>query len=199
MDKFALPMPDRAGLRELGVAGPGTDQPRRRIGRPGGSEASIEKPGTTKRCGRQSSESKAAGLGVSVLTLVGAGGVERAESHVEQTVRLIESLELGAGRFCVFARRAGSRNAGSDGRAPDNAPETRLVGTAKKTQGKPGGLEATRNQGVALYGGKTMDVNSRSAQGRGFAAEGFDPSIDTPSPRTRTTASLQNALAPLAP
>ena len=44
-------------------------------------------------------DSKAAGLGVSVLTLVGAGGVERAEPHVERTVRLIESLELGAGDF----------------------------------------------------------------------------------------------------
>ena len=36
---------------------------------------------------------------MSVLTLVGAGGVERAEPHVERTVRLIESLELGAGDF----------------------------------------------------------------------------------------------------
>ena len=48
---------------------------------------------------------KAAGLGVSVLTLVGAGGVERAEPHVERTARLIESLDLGAGRFRVPARR----------------------------------------------------------------------------------------------
>jgi hypothetical protein len=42
---------------------------------------------------------KAAGLGISVLTLVGAGGVERALPHVECTVRLIDSLELGAGDF----------------------------------------------------------------------------------------------------
>jgi hypothetical protein len=34
-----------------------------------------------------------------VLTLVGAGGVERAESHIDRTVRLVESLELGAGDF----------------------------------------------------------------------------------------------------
>ena len=36
---------------------------------------------------------------MSVLTLVGAGGSERAEPHVERTVRLIESLELGPGDF----------------------------------------------------------------------------------------------------
>ena len=32
-------------------------------------------------------ELKAAGLGVSVLTLVGAGGVERADEHVQYTAR----------------------------------------------------------------------------------------------------------------
>ncbi len=33
------------------------------------------------------------------MTLVGAGGIERAGSHVEQTCRLITSLELGPGDF----------------------------------------------------------------------------------------------------
>jgi hypothetical protein len=42
---------------------------------------------------------KAAGMGVSFLTLVGAGGVERAEPHLERTVQLIESLALNAGDF----------------------------------------------------------------------------------------------------
>ena len=42
---------------------------------------------------------KAAAMGVSFLTLVGAGGVERADSHRERTVQLIESLALGAGDF----------------------------------------------------------------------------------------------------
>ena len=42
---------------------------------------------------------KAAGLGVSVLTLVGAGGVERADEHLERTARLIESLDLARGDF----------------------------------------------------------------------------------------------------
>ncbi len=42
---------------------------------------------------------KSAGLGVSLLTLVGAGGVERAESHVKLTSQLVDSLDLGAGDF----------------------------------------------------------------------------------------------------
>lgn len=42
---------------------------------------------------------KAAGLGASVLTLVGAGGVDRADLHVERTARLIESLDLRRGDF----------------------------------------------------------------------------------------------------
>jgi hypothetical protein len=42
---------------------------------------------------------KAAGLGVSLLTIVGAGGAPQAASHVEPTVRLVASLELGAGDF----------------------------------------------------------------------------------------------------
>ena len=44
-------------------------------------------------------EIKAAGLGVSVLTLVGAGRRRTSRAARERTVRLIESLELGAGDF----------------------------------------------------------------------------------------------------
>ncbi len=62
-------------------------------------------------------EIKAAGLGVSVLTLVGAGGVERAAEHVERTARLIATLELAPGDFVFLldeseVREAGSRPAG---------------------------------------------------------------------------------------
>jgi hypothetical protein len=42
---------------------------------------------------------KATGLGVSLLTLVGAGGVDRADQHVERTARLVESLDLRGGDF----------------------------------------------------------------------------------------------------
>jgi hypothetical protein len=40
---------------------------------------------------------KSAGIGVSVLTLVGAGGNERAGDHESETARLITSLGLGSG------------------------------------------------------------------------------------------------------
>jgi hypothetical protein len=42
---------------------------------------------------------KSAGLGISVLTLVGAGGADRAPPHVLGTRRLIDSLDLGTGDF----------------------------------------------------------------------------------------------------
>ena len=44
-------------------------------------------------------EIKSAGIGLSVLTLVGAGGDEKAEQHLAHTSRLIESLALGRGDF----------------------------------------------------------------------------------------------------
>jgi hypothetical protein len=42
---------------------------------------------------------KSAEIGASVLTLVGAGGVEHAESHVARTAELIASLDLRPGDF----------------------------------------------------------------------------------------------------
>ncbi len=53
---------------------------------------------------------KAAGIGASVLTLVGAGGPDRAESHVEQTARLVESLDLGRGDFVFLLDQAEIRD-----------------------------------------------------------------------------------------
>jgi hypothetical protein len=98
LDKFASPRPDRAGWRELAACGlvrisigvESGDPDVRRI---------YQKSWVDEGLRETISECKSAGLGVSVLTLVGAGGVERAESHIEQTARLVESLELGAGDF----------------------------------------------------------------------------------------------------
>ena len=42
---------------------------------------------------------KSAGIGVSVLTLVGAGGIEHSESHLPRTGSLIASLDLRPGDF----------------------------------------------------------------------------------------------------
>ena len=40
---------------------------------------------------------KAAGIRVSLLFLVGAGGADHADTHVEKTGRLLDSLEIGRG------------------------------------------------------------------------------------------------------
>jgi hypothetical protein len=42
---------------------------------------------------------KEAGIGVSVLAMVGVGGLEHARSHVTQTAELIRSLDLQRGDF----------------------------------------------------------------------------------------------------
>ncbi len=98
LDNFALPRPDRAGWRELADRG----LVRISLGVESGDpdvRSMYRKEWTDDELHATVAEAKAAGLGVSVLTLVGAGGIERAESHVERTVQLVESLALGAGDF----------------------------------------------------------------------------------------------------
>jgi hypothetical protein len=95
---FFSPLPDRSGWRELAQRGLtritldviSGDPKVRSVYQKSWTEDSLE---TTI------SDIKAAGLGISILLLVGAGGVEFAATHVGQTVRLIESLELTAGDF----------------------------------------------------------------------------------------------------
>ncbi len=63
---------------------------------------------------------KSAGIGLSVLTLVGAGGQEHGESHVEQSVQLFSSLGLTRGDtlFLLDERElADPARAGGDGNA----------------------------------------------------------------------------------
>jgi hypothetical protein len=98
LDHFARPRPNGDGWRELAIAG----LSRVSLGVESGSRAvrsNYHKNWDDDALRSTVTECKAAGLGVSVLTLVGAGGIELAEVHVEQTARLIESLELGAGDF----------------------------------------------------------------------------------------------------
>ncbi len=66
------------------------------------------------------SDVKSAGIGLSLLTLVGAGGQEHAESHVEQSARLFSSLELTRGDtlFLLDERELSDpARAGDDGNA----------------------------------------------------------------------------------
>jgi hypothetical protein len=98
LDNFASPRLDRDDWRELSARG----LVRISLGVESGDpdvRSIYHKNWDDEELRATVSDSKAAGLGVSVLTLVGAGGVERAEAHVERTVRLIQSLELSAGDF----------------------------------------------------------------------------------------------------
>jgi hypothetical protein len=42
---------------------------------------------------------RASGIGLSVLTLVGAGGIEHAQAHVDSAARFFQALDLGPGDF----------------------------------------------------------------------------------------------------
>ena len=98
LDDFAQPRPDRTGWHELAKRG----LVRISLGVESGVadvRAIFNKQWNDDELRATVSECKGAGLGVSVLTLVAACGSERAETHVERTVQLIESLSLGPGDF----------------------------------------------------------------------------------------------------
>ncbi len=98
VEDFARQMPDRAGWSELAAHG----LVRVSIGVESGAPAvrsNYRKNWENDAIRTTVADLKSAGLGVSVLTIVGAGGLEQAETHVERTTRLIESLELASGDF----------------------------------------------------------------------------------------------------
>ena len=85
--------------------------------------------------------SKAAGLALSLVVLVGAGGEEHAEAHVEATANLITSLALGRGDIVALldAEEVRDPERGGSSAAPGFTPLTgpRLVRTARGDQGSP--------------------------------------------------------------
>jgi hypothetical protein len=98
LDNFTLPRPDRAAWGEFAERG----LVRISLGVESGDpdvRALYHKSWTDEDLVAIVADLKSAGRGVSLLTLVGAGGVERAESHVSLTTQLIDSLDLGAGDF----------------------------------------------------------------------------------------------------
>jgi hypothetical protein len=98
MDNFDLPRPNCAGWSALAERG----LVRISLGVESGDLAirkTYKKSWADDDLQATVAECKAAGLGVSLLTLVGAGGAERSGPHVESTVRMFESLEVGAGDF----------------------------------------------------------------------------------------------------
>jgi hypothetical protein len=96
LDDFAPELPDRQGWARLAALG------LRRVGL--GVESGDE--GVRELYGKAwqnqairdvVTELKASGLGVGVVVLVGAGGVAHADGHLERTLELIYSLNLGRG------------------------------------------------------------------------------------------------------
>ena len=103
LDEFTSPRPDRSAWREFAARGLarvslGVESGNRSVRALYGKHWDDEE---LRSC---VADLKAAGIAVSVLTLVGAGGVERSEAHVEQTAGLIESLDLRPRRPCLPAR-----------------------------------------------------------------------------------------------
>jgi hypothetical protein len=98
LEDFTGPGPDRSSLTDYVSRG----LVRVSLGVESGDPAVrtlFQKRWTNNELVRTVSDLKSAGLGVSILTLVGAGGCERAASHVEDTGRLINSLALAPGDF----------------------------------------------------------------------------------------------------
>jgi hypothetical protein len=78
-------------------------------------------------------EIKASGIGVSVLVLIGAGGLLFAERHLDATIQLIESLPLGAGDLISLLDANELADPGSVGDGPGRIPVP-LSGTAWSAQ-----------------------------------------------------------------
>jgi hypothetical protein len=98
LDDFAHGRPDRADWREFAALG----LTRVSVGIASGdseARARYHQQWTDDALGATFADLKVAGIGASVLTLVGAGGAEHAEQHVNQTASLISSLDLAPGDF----------------------------------------------------------------------------------------------------
>jgi len=113
LDNLLPPRPDRAGWRELQKHGlvrvslgveSGDPDVRRLYGK-GYSNDDLSATVV---------DLKSAGMGISLLTLVGAGGVERAAPHVRETARLLESLAVGNGDFVFLLDESEIRDQGRD-------------------------------------------------------------------------------------
>jgi len=72
----------------------------------------LRKPATAESVTATVNAAKAAGLVVGVIVLLGAGGERFSESHVRETVRVLNALPLGKGDYIYFSPlvvRPGSR------------------------------------------------------------------------------------------
>ena len=162
LDNFTLPRPDRSAWGEFAKRG----LLRISLGVESGDRdvrSLYDKSWTNEDLRASVADLKSAGLGVSLITLVGAGGVERAESHVRLTSQLVKSLELSAGDFVFLLDE-------NEVRDPNRNPEgltffrAGLVGTAGEPQGSPGSLVSSEGSRFCLHHGEAMDMNTRRVE-----------------------------------
>jgi len=98
VDNLLPPRPDRSGWRELTERGLARVSLGIESGHPE-VRTLYRKDYSDDDLSATIQDLKSAGIGISLLTLVGAGGVERAAPHVRETARLFESLAVGPGDF----------------------------------------------------------------------------------------------------
>lgn len=96
LDDFSLPRPDRAGWIAFAARG----LVRMSLGVESGSPAVrgvYGKSWADEELRGCVADLKAAGLAISLMALIGAGGLDRAEVHVRDSASLIASLDLRSG------------------------------------------------------------------------------------------------------
>ena len=104
---------------------------------------------------------KSAGFGLSLLTLVGAGGSEAGDNHAAKTARLVHSLDLARGDMVFLLDENEVRDPAASAsrfRSPDRF---RLDPAARTDEAIPGAASRARRQGPSLQPGETMDLSER--------------------------------------
>jgi hypothetical protein len=121
IDRFGVPRPDREALRRwqsLGLT-------RVTLGVESGDTAVRTLYGKTwsnSDLAAAVADLKAAGIGVGLIALVGAGGREHAEAHVSATADLLNALELGPGDLVSLVDASELRSFGAAADTPVGSP-----------------------------------------------------------------------------
>lgn len=63
----------------------------------------LQKPGTPEQMAREITHMKQAGLAVGIIVMVGVGGDYYAQAHIQDTVKCLQALPLGAGDIVYFS------------------------------------------------------------------------------------------------
>ncbi len=137
LDDFSPPLPSPDGWRRLRDAHLG----RVTLGVESGSRAvraDHGRPWENEALRATALDLKAAGIGVGVVALVGAGGRAMAEAHLESTAGLIGSLGLGPGDLVSLVdSRAFTRSSGGPPPLSDEETAAQLSGLKRRLVAAP--------------------------------------------------------------